>query len=111
MSCQVPVGLLVLRVCGQPAVSACSSCGTALCAMHAAAGQCPGCMIAGGQGSDNELTREAATRNQYYDAYGARPQFGDGDYFNAGDDESVRPGTMGFAAAAGETDDYDPFET
>lgn len=111
MSCQVQMGLLVLRACGQPAMSACSGCGLPLCGMHAAAGQCPNCMVASGQGNHNDWARETAARNQYYETYGGPAQFGDVGYFNDDDREALRPGAAGLMPAAGATDDYDPFDT
>lgn len=112
MSCQAHVGLLVLRACGQPAMGACSSCGTPLCALHLGAGTCPTCMLTRGNPEENELTREAATRNQYYESYGGRPQYGDARFFNEDDRESLRPAAAaGFVSNAGHSDDYDPFET
>ncbi|MGC4053758.1 MAG: hypothetical protein QM757_31610 [Paludibaculum sp.] len=112
MSCQAHVGLLVLRACGQPAVGSCSSCGAALCALHLGAGVCPTCMLSRGNPEENELTREAAARNQYYEMYGGRSQFGDARFFNEHDRESLRPGAAaGFLAGTGHRDDYDPFET
>lgn len=111
MSCQAQVGLLFLRVCAQPVVGACMSCGLPLCAYHLGTGSCPSCQLAAGNPDDSEFTREAATRNQYYGTYGAGTQFGDDGYFNESDGESLRPGMMGFIAGAGASDDYDPFET
>ncbi|MGJ5820010.1 hypothetical protein [Paludibaculum fermentans] len=112
MSCQAHVGLLVLRSCGQPAMGACSSCGMALCGMHLGAGTCPTCMLTRGNPEENDLTREAATRNQYYDTYGGRTQYGDSEYFNEGDRESLHPAAAaGFVATGGDSDEYDPFET
>lgn len=111
MSCQAQAGLLILRACGQPAVSACSGCGIPLCAMHAMAGTCPNCMIAGGRGADNEMAREAAARNQYYETYGKPTEFGSEQYFSAADHETLaRKGALG-AGAITPREDYDPFET
>jgi hypothetical protein len=111
MSCQAQAGLLILRMCGQPAVSACSSCGIPLCGLHGAAGACPNCLATGGNPGENELAREAATRNQYYEEYGGRAEFGGARYFNAGDRESLHARGAGFAAPAGAGHDYDPLDT
>ncbi|MBN9659812.1 MAG: hypothetical protein J0H49_16625 [Acidobacteria bacterium] len=111
MSCQAHVGLLVLRACGQPAIGSCASCGMPLCGLHLGAGTCPTCLLTRGNPEDNELTREAATRNQYYETYGERSQYGDAGFFNENDRESLRPAAAGFLASTGQSDDYDPFET
>lgn len=111
MSCQAQVGLLVLRVCGQPAMGACSSCGLPLCGLHLGAGTCPSCMLTRGNPEENDLTREAANRHQYYETYGGGHQYGDARFFNEGDRQSLHPAAAGFAATTGHSDDYDPFET
>ena len=111
MSCLAQAGLLILRACGQPAVSACSSCGIPLCAMHAMAGTCPNCMVAGGHSADSEMTREAATRNQYYESYGKPTEFGGEGYFSEADSETLASRGALIGGGAAQQGDYDPFET
>jgi hypothetical protein len=111
MSCQAQAGLLILRACGQPAVSACSNCGIPLCVLHAGAGTCPSCLVAGGHSNDSELSREAANRDQYYDTYGKPTEFGGEGYFSAADRASLTSrGAMGGGVPA-RRDDYDPLDT
>ncbi|MCC7235624.1 MAG: hypothetical protein IT163_10000 [Bryobacterales bacterium] len=108
MSCMASAGLLVLRGCGQPAAGACPQCGRELCVMHLAGGMCPDCMGLSGQFGESEAGRDAASRQNYYNTYGAGNEYGAANYFKQGDRAAVRPGA-GLAPPG--QDDYDPFDT
>ncbi|MBI4893378.1 MAG: hypothetical protein HY821_22345 [Acidobacteria bacterium] len=111
MSCGYQMGLLILRPCGEPVAGQCGSCGVGLCAAHLGAGECPSCMVMRGERNENDLTREAGARKDYYESYGEGAHFGDPAYFNAADRAALRPGVAGFAMGADDDNDYDPFET
>ena len=115
MSCQARAGLLVLRMCGEPAVGACGTCGRPLCLMHQVMGgmgmACPECAATQGDYETNEYAREAANRNDYYNSYGEPTEFGDESYFSEGDHDAVRRGVVGGDSARSFGEDYDPFDT
>jgi hypothetical protein len=73
-------------------------------------GTCPDCSAMQGNVED-ESAREAANRNSYYSTYGEQPEFGDSEYFNAGDSSAVTSGFAGPAAAGFVEPDYDPYDT
>lgn len=115
MSCQARAGLLVLRMCGEPAMGACGTCGRPLCMLHQVMGgagmTCPECAALHGGSEDNEQAREAANRNDYYNSYGEPTEFGGDTYFSEGDHDAVRRSIAGGDAAQGFGEDYDPFDT
>jgi hypothetical protein len=94
-SCKARVGLLVLRVCGEPAAGACTGCGLPLCSQHMLTGsdgtpRCPECAIQDPNMATNPELRRSRQRDQYYDDYGYEPyDLGGPGYYSARDRETM----------------------
>ncbi|MBN1106019.1 MAG: hypothetical protein JXL84_21595 [Deltaproteobacteria bacterium] len=94
-SCRARVGLLVLRVCGEPATAACTLCGLSLCSQHILIGQdgaprCPSCALQDPDMASRPEFRRSRVRDEYYHDYGYEPHvLGGAGYYSAGDRASM----------------------
>jgi hypothetical protein len=95
MTCMCRAGLLVMRMCGEPMVAACTVCGKPVCQRHLAMGQagaaCAECAVMNPGFQETDETRMAETRAQYFGEPGT-PQYGQGNYFTGTDAATLSQG-------------------
>jgi hypothetical protein len=93
--CKARVGLLVLRVCGEPAAAACTRCGLPLCSQHMLIApdggpRCAECALQDPEMASNPELRRSRLRDEYYDDYGYDPYvLGGAGYYSDRDRETM----------------------
>lgn len=117
MICGWRMGVMTLMECGEPAVGACTMCGSPLCGKHtvmsmAGAAGCPRCAASAEGFPKTDLTEMASAREAYYKPFGGTRGYGSSSYFSEEDEEAMRQRRVGAAASRPREDrDYDAMET